>query len=243
MKGRSCLTNLLETFQEVTSKMDEGGSVVIVYFDYSKGIRLRPSQKIAFKAYKSYEIEETVWSWVENILIGRNQMVTVGNAESEWTDVASGVPQGSVLGPILFVIYINGLPENVKSSVKMLTEDTKLYRYVISEEDRDELQKNLNALQKWFETWLFSYNASKCKRMHMGHSNNGTNYQLGGETKPHDSQEKALGVIISEHCRTSKQCIAAPNKEMGKLRVIKRTFKYFNTDCFAILYKTYIRPY
>ena len=170
-------------------------------------------------------------------------MVTVGDAESEWTDVTSGVPQGSVLGPILFVIYINDLPENVNSSVKMFADDTKLYRHIITEEDRNELQKDLNALQKWSETWLLRFNASKCKRMHMGHSNDGTNYQLGGETIPHDSQEKDLGVIISEDCKTSKQCVAAANKAMGKLRVIKRTFKYFNTDCFAILYKTYIRPH
>ena len=81
-------------------------------------------------------------------------MVTVGDAELEWTDVTSGVPQGSGFGPILFVIYINDLPENVNSSVKMFAKNTKLYQHIITEGDRDELQNNLNALQNWSETWL-----------------------------------------------------------------------------------------
>ena len=234
MKGRSCLTNLLETFEEVTAMVDEGGGVDMVYLDYSKAFDSVPHRRLLSKL-KSYGIEGKVWRWIEDFLIGRNQMVTVGDAESEWTDVTSGVPQGSVLGPILFVIYINDLPENVNSSVKMFADDTKLYRHITTEDDREELQKDLDKLQKWSETWLLRFNASKCKRMHMGHSNDGLNYHLGGETIPHDSEEKDLGVIISEDCKTSKQCVAAANKAMGKLRVIKRTFKYFNTNCFAVL--------
>ena len=125
----------------------------------------------------------------------------------------------------------------------MFADDTKLYRHITTEDDREELQKDLDKLQKWSETWLLRFNASKCKCMHMGHSNDGLNYHLGGETIPHDSEEKDLWVIISADCKTSKQCVAAANKAMGKLRVIKRTFKYFNTNYFAVLYKTYICPH
>ncbi len=95
-------------------------------------------------------------------MIGRKQRVVVGDAESEWTDVISGVPQGSVLGPILFVVYINDLPENVNLKVKMFADDTKLYRHI---RDGNGIQSDLNALDKWSNTWLLKFNASKCKRM------------------------------------------------------------------------------
>ena len=119
--------------------MDEGGGVDMIYLDYSKAFDPVPHRRLLLKL-KSYEIEGKVWSWLEDFLIGRSQMVTLGDAESEWTDVTGGVPQGSVLGPILFVKYINDLPENVISSVKMFADDTKLYRHITTEDDREKLQ-------------------------------------------------------------------------------------------------------
>jgi len=190
---------------------------------------------------RSYGVEG-ILEWIENFLIGRKQKVTVGDAESNWTDVSSGVPQGSVLGPILFVIYINDLPENVSSNVKMFADDTKLYKHINNEDDCRVLQEDLTALQRWSSTWLLRFNASKCKRMHMGHGNMGVEYQLGEESIPHGTEEKDLGVIITEDTKTSRQCSAASVKAMTKLRIIKRSFKYFDNTCFTMLYKTYIRP-
>ncbi len=80
----------------------------------------------------------------------------------------SGVPQGSVLGPILFVVYINDLLENVNSTVKMFADDTKVYRHIIDENDQDGIQSNLNALDKWSKTWLLIVQRQYCIMMHMG---------------------------------------------------------------------------
>ena len=242
MKGRSCLTNLLETFEDVTSMLDEGGGVDMVYLDYSKAFDSVPHRRLLSKL-QAYGLKGKVWEWIQDFLVGRTQKVTVGDANSDWTNVVSGVPQGSVLGPILFVLYINDLPENVRSNVKMFADDTKLYRHVLGEDDKQLLQEDLNALQKWSETWLLRFNASKCKRMHMGNTNDGTNYHLGDEQIPHDTEEKDLGVYITENCKSSKQCAAAASKAMSKLRIIKRTFTHFDQKCFTTLYKTYIRPH
>ena len=103
------------------------------------------------------------------------------------------------------------------------------------------MQADLDFLQQWPETWLLRFNARKCKRMHMGGTNQGTYYNLRGEVIPHDTEEKDLGVI-TEDGKSSRQCAAAASKAMTKLRIIKRTFKHFDVKCFTMLYRTYIRP-
>ena len=191
MKGRSCLTNLLETFEDVTSMLDEGPGVDMVYLDYSKAFDSVPHRRLLSKL-QAYGLKGRVWEWIQDFLVGRTQKVTVGDANSDWTNVVSGVPQGSVLGPILFVLYINDLPENVRSNVKMFADDTKLYRHVLGEDDKQLLQEDLNALQKWSESWLLRFNASKCKRMHMGNTNDGTNYHLGMSKSPTIQKRRTL---------------------------------------------------
>ena len=227
MKGRSCLTNLLETFEDITRMLDEGDGVDMIYLDYSKAFDSVPHRRLIAKL-QAYGIQGKMNAWISNFLIGRKQQVTVGDSESDWSEVISGVPQGSVLGPILFVLYINDLPENVHSKVKMFADDTKVYRPINKVSDQASLQQDLNSLQCWSEKWLLRFNASKCKRMHMGNNNQGTEYNLGGEVIPHGKEEKDLGVIITEDGKYSRQCAAAANKGMCKLRVLKRTFKHFD---------------
>ena len=102
--------------------------------------------------------------------------------------------------------------------------------------------QDLNSLQTWSETWLLRFNATKCKRMHMGQSNKGDGYRLGEEEIPNGTEEKYLRVIITEDGKTSKQCAAVTKKAMTKLRIIKRSFKYYDKTCFTTLYKTYTHP-
>ena len=227
----------------MTRMLDEGDGVDMIYLDYSKAFDSVPHRRLIAKL-QAYGIQGKMDAWISNFLIGRKQQVTVGDSESDWSEVISEVPQGSVLGPILIVLYINDLPENVHSKVKMFADDTKVYRPINTVSDQASLQQDLNSLQCWSEKWLnLRFNASKCKRMHMGNNNQGTEYNLGGEVIPHGKEEKDLGVIITEDGKYSRQCAAAANKGMCKLRVLKRTFKHFDKRCFTMLYKTYIRPH
>ena len=90
------------------------------------------------------------------------------NGASQWNDVTNGIPQGSVLGPILFIIYINNLPETVESMVHIFADDTKIYRRTAIENDCVELKKDQDILQEWSNKWLLSFNANKCKVMRLG---------------------------------------------------------------------------
>ena len=114
----------------------------------------------------------------------------MGTSESKWRNIASGVPQGSVLGPLLFVIYINDLPEKIKNIMEMYADDSK----VISEGSvmsRSELQADINEIDNWFKKWSMSLNSKKCKIMHYGKKN--PKKQLLHSTWRRKSMVKGIG--------------------------------------------------
>ena len=118
-----------------------------------------------------------------------------------WVEVLSGVPQGSVLGPLLFLIYVNDLPEWIKTNIKMFADDTKLWNTIRQASDSRELQEDFNRLREWSNKWLLDFNIEKCKVMHVGHKL-ATSYSI---SKPDEilctlaevDEEKDLGVILT----------------------------------------------
>ena len=242
MQGKSCLTNLLETLEDITTSLDEGDSMDIIFLDYQKAFDSVPHRRLLSKL-NSYGYRGKVLMWIESFLIGRTQKVTVRGATSLKADVVSGVPQGSVLGPILFILYINDLPEHVSSRLKMFADDTKIYGPATTEDEVKVIQDDLEKLQLWSENWLLKFNAGKCKTMHMGSRNLNNNYHMGQTILDSTEEEKDLGMVITSDCKQSTQCSKAAAKGMNSLRVIRRTFKYIDAESFLILHKAYIRPH
>ena len=130
--------------------------------DYAKAFDTVPHQRLVYKLSR-YGINAGAVSWIENFLENRTQQVIVQGEESAWKPVTSGIPQGSVLGPVLFVIFINDLPERVTSEAYLFVDDTKIFCIMKNEEDRGELQKDLNELNKWSNDWLLKFYPQKCK--------------------------------------------------------------------------------
>ena len=143
-KGKSCLTNLLETFEEITDNLDKGNGVDIVFLDYQKAFDSVQHRRLLSKL-SSYGVGGKILKWIQEFLCGRSQYVAVRKDRSAEAEVTSGVPQGSVLGPLLFIIYINDLPENVESNAQMFADDTKVFTHINSQDD----VKRLDCRQTW----------------------------------------------------------------------------------------------
>ena len=127
LKARSCLTNLLCFFEEITKWVDEGSPVDVIYLDFQKAFDKVPHQRLILKL-KSHGIGNSIITWIEQWLTDRKQRVFVDGEVSSWKSVLSGVPQGSVLTPVLFLVYINDLEKGVTGSILKFADDTKLLR-------------------------------------------------------------------------------------------------------------------
>ena len=109
---------------------------------------------------KAYGMEGPLIRWITNFLSNRIQRVVVNNEMSTWSTISSGIPQGSVLGPTFFVVFINDIPDSINSTVNIFADDTKLFRSVTSDEEHVVLQSDLDMLADWSETWQLKFNAS-----------------------------------------------------------------------------------
>jgi hypothetical protein len=150
--------------------------------------------------------------WIENWLKGRKQRVVLNGEVSDWVKVTSGVPQGSVLGPILFIIFINDLEEGIKNRLWKFADDTKLLGRVRNQKEVNELKQDLDKLICWTDKWQMKFNSEKCKVMHIGNKNPGTMYVMGDKALTETKEEKDLGVIMCQNLKVEKQCGQAAKK-------------------------------
>lgn len=136
----------------------------MLFFDFQKAFDTVPHKRLMIKL-KGYGIEGKLLEWIEDFLKNRKQRVVVNGSASSLSDVTSGIPQGSVLGPVLFLIYINDLPEVVQSIIKLFADDTKMYSVVNKPEQAVIMQNDILNLIKWSDDWLLKFNNDKSKHM------------------------------------------------------------------------------
>ena len=237
---KSCITNLLESAELLTKALQERRWLDVLYIDFSKAFDSVPHLRLINKL-AAYGIDGKLLRWIQQFLSNRRQRVVMGSATSQWAVVTSGVPQGSVLGPLLFTIYINDLLDVVMALCKLYADDAKLFA-----DNADELQRDIEAITAWCEKWLMRLNVAKCHVLHVGKNNPRTAYFMSalGESRQlaTTSSERDLGVIVSSSVRVSDQVQTASAKANAMLGVMKKTFTTRDKATWKKLYTTFVRP-
>ena len=161
--------------------------------------------------------------------------------ESGWRDVISGIPQVSVLGPMLFICFINDLPKNVKTNVFIFADDTKLFATV--PENNAALQQDLSNLQNWSEKWQLCFNTTKCKVMHLGNQAEPSDYFMLANNELNTLEtvhmEKDLGVNVDDELNFEEHV----QIQTTKATMIRRSFSYIDEVSLPLLYKAIVRPH
>ena len=238
---RSCCTQLLHALNDWTLSLDERLSTDVVYFDFSKAFDSVPHTRLLLKL-QAYGINGQLLSWFKSFLTGRRQCVKINDVLSSWVQVSSGVPQGSILGPLLFSLYVNELPSLVSSQLLMFADDIKLYRTIRSSEDCLVLQNDINILLDWSKRWLLSFNILKCKVLHIGNAPYTGNYTIAGIQLELLDNIRDLGIQIDSKLKFHIHTDMVVKKAYRILGLICKSFECKDSDVMVKLYKTLVRP-
>ena len=185
----------------------------------------------------------SIISWIEQWLNDRRQRVVVDGEVSSWKPVLSGVPQGSELGPILFLIYINDLEEAVTGNILKFADDTKLFRKTKKIGVKQKIQDDIDKLVSLSEKWQMLLHFGKCKCLHTWPGNTGMNYEMGGTILSKTVKETDLGVSMNANMKVSEQCRIAASKGNQFLGMIRRNITYTEKSVIVPLYKAIVRPH
>ena len=241
-RGRSCTTNLLEFLDKVTEGINQKESVDVIFLDFAKAFDKVPHRRLLTKL-KAHGLGGKVLRWIESWLTGRMQRVCLDGYSSAWVYVLSGVPQGSVLGPLLFLIFINDLEFDILSPILKFADDTKVFGRVSNSAQRQLLQVDLDKLCEWADSWQMEFNVDKCKAMHIGSRNKQFSYMMKGHQLDVVTTEKDLGVFISSNLKVAEHCYDAYCKANRMLGLVQRTVKHRSPDLMVRLYKSLVRPH
>ena len=245
--GKSVTTNLLEVMNIWTEAIMHNIPVDILYLDYQKAFDCVPHKRL-IQQVRSFGISGPALNWIAAFLSGRKQKVRVNGSESSWASVLSGIPQGSILGPILFSLFVNDIPGKVKSLISMFADDTKIHTPLSSEDSMFQLQEDLWVLEEWAMQMMMKFHPLKCKVLHLGKNNPQARYYMHNEDGSLHKlevaeEEKDLGVHTDKDLKFTTHCQNKINTANKMLRYIRHTFKYIDEDMFLLLYRSLVRPH
>ena len=242
-KGRSCETQLIEFTDDITKNMENGKQTDVLIMDFSKAFD-KVSHSLLLHKLDHYGIRGKTNRWIQSFLTGRSQSVVVEGHKSQSVDVESGVPQGSVLGPSLFLLYINDIPTGIDSTVRLFADDTVVYLTISSDKDCSVLQADLAKLQEWETRWKMAFHPDKCnvlsitrKKKPIDHA-----YMLHNQILQHVTSAKYLGVTFNTDMDFGQHINTITNKASSTLGFLRRNLNIGSVKVKTEAYQTYVRP-
>ena len=241
--GLSCQTQLILLIDEILRAMDQHYQVDLIMLDFSKAFDTVAHNKLLLKL-EHYGIQSNTHSWLQTWLTKRTQKVVVEGETSKTLKVLSGVPQGTVLGPLMFLLYINDISTGIGSSIRLFADDCVLYRTIKTTEDHDHLQEDLNTLVEWTKQWQMTLNPTKCVTLNCTRSLSPSlaAYSINNILLQSVDQHKYLGMLLHNSMSWTKHIQEVINKASKTLNFVKRTLYQCEPSVKVAAYNTLVRP-
>jgi hypothetical protein len=240
---KSCETQLIEFISEAAETLKEGKQMDVLVMDFSKAFDKVGHERLRHKL-AHYGVRGKTLSWIQAFLADRTQEVVVEGHHSDKVRVLSGVPQGSVLGPCLFLHYINDMPEGIGSRVRLFADDTIAYLTLTTLDDAKDLQNDLNKLASWETKWQMEFHPKKCQVLSITNKKKPIkyNYTLHGHILESVPEAKYLGVTIKKDLNWNQHISDTCTKANRALGFLRRNLQISNIKVKQLAYFTYVRP-
>ena len=244
LPGSSTETQVLEMYHRIVEAMDRGKDIRFLFLDVSRAFdRVWHSGVLA--KLKRYGFNGRLLKWLENYLTDRQQRVVVEGAQSTYVDITAGVPQGSILGPLLFLIYVNDLPTSLQTNIRIYADDTTLFLdYKDPEAGREQLQRDIEKLEVWAEKWLMEFSPAKTEslvfsRKRVKHE---PEIKMAGKNIKSVKQHKHLGILLQQNGKWSGLIDDIVGKAKKKVDILRGMMYKLNRRSLQKLYLCFIRP-
>jgi len=247
LNGRSTTTNLLESLSDWTASIDNKITQTVIYVDFTRAFDTVSRPKLLTKL-KSYGVNGDLLSFISDFLTDRSQRTRVGNKLSNTATLSSGVVQGSCLGPLLFLLFINDLPSIFDSTItpKMYADDLKIYAKIESNIDSEHLQQNIDRLVYWAQTWQLAISIRKCQTMKISRQRHATMhntvFKIDSHSLPNMENVSDLGVIVDHELTFSAHINRLVHKAVTRSKLIKKCFASRDINNLVKAFLVYVLP-
>jgi len=241
--GHSCEAQLISVVEDIQMAMDSSHQVDIIFIDFRKAFDTVPHHRLLNKL-SHYGIQGRTHNWLRVWLTQRIQRVVINGYESDFVKVQSGVPQGTVLGPLMFLLYINDINLNITSQLRLFADDCILYRIINSQHDHLELQNDLNLIVKWTQTWQMGLNTSKCVILTCSRllSPSASVYTIDDHSLMRVTEHLYLGILFDSKMSFSPHINSITSKATRMLNFVKRNLYRCSRDTKCMAYTSLVRP-
>ena len=241
--NRSSLDHLILTYEKITCWLNDGSNCDVILFDFSKAFDT-VSHVILLQKLNSIGISGGLLAWLESFLTGRLMQVSISGVKSKQLPVSSGVPQGSVLGPILFLIFVNSVGNGLGNKYKMFADDFKLYFKADTDQDLNSAQDDIDDFNEISASWGLKLNTSKCNVLHFNSHSSELNrsYLLNSQVISENNFPVDLGVTIDAKLKFHSHISNIVNKASGLSRNLLRSTTCRSPDFMVSLFISHIRP-